>query len=164
MDETLAGLKEIALPEHVSYAPQTAAWYILFGLIFFGAIWIALRMYRTWAANRYRREALIRLADIQSSLKGSRTRRAGVAALPALVKQTALAFASRESVAGLSGNDWLAFLDSSYSGRGFSEGAGRLLPELSYQSASRVEQITDQELADLFDLLGLWIRRHRAVI
>ncbi len=55
MEEKLTELKEIILPEPVSYMPQTVAWYILFGLLLIAAVWLAVRWYRHWAANRYRK-------------------------------------------------------------------------------------------------------------
>ena len=164
MEEKLTGLKEIVLPEPVSYVPQTTAWYILFGLIFLTGIWLARRWYRRWAANRYRKAALQRLAEIELNLSGSDSRATSISALPVLVKQTTLAFVARDKVAGLSGKVWLAFLDSTYIGRAFTEGPGKLLPELSYWPIPKLARVPDEELQALIGLLRKWIRRHRAAI
>ncbi len=160
----LAGLKEIALPEPLSYIPQTVAWYILFGLVLMATIWLALRWYRRWAANRYRKAALQRLAEIELNLSDSDSRATSISALPVLVKQTTLAFAARDRVAGLSGKVWLAFLDSTYIGRAFTEGPGKLLPELSYWPIPKLARVPDEELQALIGLIRKWIRRHRAAI
>jgi Domain of unknown function (DUF4381) len=48
-------------------------------------------------------------------------------ALALLVRRTALAIFPRETIAPLSGAAWLDFLDRSYEGHEFSQGAGRTL-------------------------------------
>ncbi len=164
MEEKLTELKEIILPEPVSYLPQTVAWVILFGLLLMATIWLAVRWYRHWAANRYRKAALKRLAEIEMNLSDSASRATSISALPVLVKQTTLAFAAREKVAGLSGKRWLTFLDSTYIGWAFTEGPGKLLPELSYWPVLKLERVSDDELQALIGLLRKWIRRHRAAI
>lgn len=126
------------------------------------AIWLALRWYRHWTANRYRRTALQRLLEIEDGLRHSDNKFNALATLPVLVKQTTLAFAPREYVANLSGKAWLAFLDSTYAGKAFTEGPGKFLPELSYQPASKIEEIMEEELKSLLSLLKKWIRRHHA--
>ncbi len=160
----LAGLKEIALPEPFSYMPQTVAWVILFGLVLMATVWLAVRWYRRWLANRYRKAALQRLAEIELNLRDSASRAKSISALPVLVKQTTLAFSARDKVAGLSGKKWLIFLDSTYMGWAFTEGPGKLLPELSYWPILKLERVSDEELQALIGLLRKWIRRHRAAI
>ena len=60
-NEKLVQLQELALPEAVSYMPQTLAWYIVFGLLLLLAGWQAWRWYKRRKANRYRRAALSEL-------------------------------------------------------------------------------------------------------
>ena len=150
--EALAELREISLPEPVSCAPQTAGWYIVGALMVVGLVWLAVRWHHSWRANRYRREALAELSALE--------REANLAALPALVKRTALSFAPREQVAGLSGNRWLEFLDGTAGDNAFTTGPGRLLPRLAY-AADRLDESSSQELLETF---RRWIRRHNARI
>ncbi|MGW8466428.1 DUF4381 domain-containing protein [Pseudomonas sp. CLCA07] len=60
-------LKEIALPAPVSYAPQTCGWWVLPGLLVIAVLLISARRYWQWRRDRYRREALVRLAELQAS-------------------------------------------------------------------------------------------------
>ncbi|WP_223520708.1 DUF4381 domain-containing protein [Pseudomonas sp. GL-B-19] len=60
-------LKEIALPASVSYAPQTWGWWVLPGLLVIAVLLISARRYWQWRRDRYRREALVRLAELQAS-------------------------------------------------------------------------------------------------
>ena len=157
MQEQLSNLKEIPLPEPVSYFPQTAAWYILLALaVIILAFWLA-HLYRVSLRNRYRREALKTLDEIERSVRP-------VSELPVLVKRIGLAIAPRKTVASLSGDAWLRFLDSAWQGTAFTKGPGKILPELAYKSPQSLPPVSDERLQDLFALLRQWIRRHRARI
>lgn len=148
---TLAALREIPLPPPISYAPQTAGWLVVAVALVTVLGRAAFRRHVRWLANRYRRAALAELADIE--------RRGATAAVPALLKRTALAFAPRASVAALSDAEWLAFLDRTCPPGGFTSGAGRLLSQLAYGDAAAVAE------ADRRALVGLvrhWIEHHDA--
>ncbi len=149
MDE----LKEIPLPLPVSWFPQTAGWYVVAALVAVGLVWLLLRFVRHWRANRYRRDALAELERIR------RTSSAGE--LPELVKRVALRIAPRAGVAALTGSQWLAFLDQSYGGTGFSKGPGQALPVIAYQGT---EKIATEQVDTLFQLVGEWIRKHHVVV
>jgi len=157
MQTQLENLKEIPLPDPVSYAPQTIAWYILFGIVIILAVFWILVLYRRSVRNRYRREALAQLEEIERSVRP-------LSDIPLLVKRVALAIAPRETVAALSGDTWLAFLDSTWKNGEFSSGPGRLLPDLAYRKPESLPEISDRRMRDLFALLHRWIRRHRAGI
>ena len=162
MPPELAGLKEMALPEPVAYLPQTSAWYVLFALVGLTVVWLLWRWYRSYRANRYRREALLQLDRIVEDLGDREKHSSALSELPALTKQTALAFAARDQIASFSDGPWLTFLDSTYKGNAFTEGPGRLLPDLSYASPFRLSSLRDDELKELITLLRNWIRRHHA--
>src|SRR5690242_20110761 len=83
-------LKEIALPAPVSYAPQTWGWWALLGVLVVAVLLVGARRYWQWQRDRYRREALVRLAGLQTSddqLKALRE-------LPELLKRVALSMPS----------------------------------------------------------------------
>jgi hypothetical protein len=79
-------LKEIALPAPVSYAPQTWGWWVLLGLLMIAVLLISARRYWQWRRDRYRREALVRLAELQNSTDQLSAMRE----LPKLLKRVAL--------------------------------------------------------------------------
>jgi hypothetical protein len=157
MEEQLSNLQEIALPEPVAYTPQTIGWYILAFLVLISVILLFVRWRKQVRKNLYRREALSRLDEIEAG-------KIPLTELPVLVKRVALAFTPREKVAGLSGKNWLEFLDSTLVSKEFSTGPGRLLPELSYSTADSIQKVSDSDQRELFDLIRRWIRRHRAGI
>jgi hypothetical protein len=87
-------LKEIALPAPVSYAPQTWGWWVLLGLLVLTALIIAARRYWQWRRDRYRREALVRLAQLQQRSDDLSALRE----LPELLKRTALSMPNTVTV------------------------------------------------------------------
>ena len=142
----LEGMREIALPEAVSAAPQTIGWWILLAVLLIVMGLVAWRMWRRHRRNAYRRLGLARLDGIATH------------ELPALVKRTALDAYGREEVASLTDAAWLAFLDHAYGGTGFSNGPGRVLPALAYDAATALSEGKQRELTDL---IRTWIKRHR---
>lgn len=155
---SIADLKEIPAPPPVSYMPQTAGWWVLAGIVLLALAAYAFVRWRRWRRNRYRREAQAELAAIEHAVADAGTRAAALAAIPVLVKRTALAWAPRTLVASLSGPAWLRYLDDTFPPGGFADGPGRTLDALAYDDAS----VRDDELASLLALLHRWIDDHVA--
>lgn len=141
-------LHDIVLPGSVSYVPQTTAWFVVGGMLVVAMTAWLLGWLRRRRRNRYRRLALEALDDI--------LRRQAYGEIPSLVKRTALCVRPRAEVASLTGEAWLEFLDESYGGREFTEGAGRLLPALAYREVDAFD--VDAVAA----VLRHWIRNHDA--
>lgn len=139
----LGKLHDFYQPPPPSWAPQTMGWYVVFGLLFLLAVWVAWRVFARWRRNRYRREALWELE------------RAGVSAIPALLKRTALAAWPREQVASLSGEPWLQFLEIHY--KAFSKDQGQHILDLEYRDAT----LEPEEERKVRHAAADWIRRHR---
>jgi hypothetical protein len=156
----LEKLHEILLPNPVSWMPQTIGWYVALGVILFVAGWWVYRRLRHHRTNRYRRLALEELAVIEQELQRPEKRAKALAEIPALLKWTALSTFPRSEVAGLSGEKWLAFLDKTMGGKNFTEGEGRLLPELAYASVQRIAQLPDEQITNLLQLIRRWIKIH----
>jgi hypothetical protein len=157
--QALADLREIPLPAPISYRPATVGWVVVGVLVLAAAAYAAWRWWRRWQANRYRREALRAMDDLERRLARVDTRAAAIAELPALLKRTALARFPRARVAPLTDTEWLAFLDHTCPPGGFVAGPGRWLPRLAYATGG------EPPLPDLRDLLALvrrWIRYHDA--
>ena len=148
-------LHDIVEPTAVSWLPQTAGWLVLAVLLVGVAAWWAWKRYEAWRNAAYRRAALEVLAELRA---GGTT---ALPSLPALVKRVAISASDRRSVAALSGRAWLEYLDRSYVGAAFTEGPGRLLPELAYASRETIGGIGQADVDGLFALLEDWIRTHR---
>jgi hypothetical protein len=157
---TLDALREIALPDPVSYAPQTVGWWIVFGVLAVGLGEMALAACLRWWSRRHRRAALASLDDLMGRLVGP-GRIGALREIPAVVKRVALVSFGRENTAPMAGPDWLAFLDETYGGTGFREGAGKLLTAISYGPQEQLGAISDDDATDLVAVVRQWVQAHR---
>jgi Domain of unknown function (DUF4381) len=158
----LQALQELPLPTPVSYAPQTAGWALVAVLAIALLAWAAWSVRQRRRRQRYRRIALTELAGIEARLSERAQRAAALAAIPPLLKRTALAVVSRERVAALTGDEWLAFLQGT---RGhFDARSGALLAFVSYAPQPQVAAVSDQEAATLVGHVRDWIEHHHVEV
>ena len=151
---SLDRLHDIVVPDPVPWWPPAPGWYVVAALALLVLAVFAWRAWRDWKRNAYRRAALAELDRIGDG--GGE----GLAALPALLKRTALVAYSRTEVASLFGDAWLEFLDREGNTDRFTEGPGRLLPELSFRPGA-AEGIDERNATELLAMVRDWIRRHR---
>ncbi len=98
---SLDNLRDIVVPEAVSWWPFAPGWY---GLILAALVVLAVlvwRQFRRWKQNAYRREALDALRQASST-----------AEIANLLKRTALSAFPRAQVAGLTGEAWCDWLET----------------------------------------------------
>ncbi len=157
----LIGLRDIVLVEPVSYLPATLGWAVLGALVAVATAGLIRDRWRRWRADAYRRRALDELAALEVQLRDPLRRAGALVGLAPLVKRTVLAFAPRERVAALSGEDWLRFLDDLGGRKSFVDGPGRRLEEAAFCSPERLDQFPDEETVALFGAVESWVREHR---
>ena len=143
-------LRDIHLPAPIGWWPPAIGWWLLLMLVpllIAALVWIVRRGRRVTPVKLALREldALQANAEIDplEQLRG----------LSILMKRAALSVHGREHVAGLTGEDWLRWLDESMGGTRFREGPGRLLADAPYRPTPPA--------AELLELLGLcreWLR------
>jgi hypothetical protein len=148
---------ELSVPEEVSLAPQTPAWYLLGAALAGAAVVAMVRAAQRYRRDAYRRAALTELARLREAAAGAE-RSDALAQLPVLLKRCALAAFSRERVAGLSGARWHAFLEHTAPGA-LGDAAKSTLSMLVLEGAG---ELPPQVERDLFDGIERWLRRHRA--
>jgi hypothetical protein len=154
--DPLTDLRGYHLPDPVSWWPPAPGWWVLALL---GLCLAALFVH--WLASRYRRGAAMRVAKAElAGLRAdfARDRDAGAYArgLSRLLRRFALSRFPRDAVAGLTGEKWLAFLDSRGGEGRFADGPGSLLLEAPYRSISA----SDAGVDELAELVLDWIRRN----
>lgn len=154
MDPEQIPLRDLHLPEAIGWWPLAPGWWVLLALFAVGALILLRRAWRRWRRDAPRRLALKELARLEGSWREAPNPVLLAAGLSELVRRTMLAYASRQEVAGLTGREWLAWLDRGLDEKPFSEGPGRVLQELPYRR-------TDSSLAavDVDGLLAAVRRR-----
>ena len=152
------GIDEIILPDTISWWPSAPGWQVAGIIATLYLVVKASRLATRWWHNRYRREVLRQLLNVQREA-GSRLQDV-VAVLPYYMRVTALQAYPRQDVASLSGNDWLVFLDTHYSGPSFSGGIGEKLIAVAYLPPERW-QLGEKESHALIEMSRQWIARHK---
>ncbi|MBB2750854.1 UNVERIFIED_ORG: hypothetical protein GGI57_001530 [Rhizobium aethiopicum] len=154
-ETALRSLKDIALPPPVSIMPQTWGWLLVAVLLAAAALTWAVVAYRRWQRNAYRREALKRLAVIETAIGNPQGQAEAAEALCELVKRTALSAWPRAQVAGLSGAEWAKFVAA------HGDGAGERLKVLFDDLEYRQQTPLDADAAgDLVLDTRRWIEEH----
>ncbi len=139
MGDPLAELRGYHPPDPVSWWPPAPGWWLLALLIVGLLTWVMV-----WALGARRQRRLARAApraalDELAALRAAHARDGDATAfargLSRLLRRFALARYPRRAVAGLSGEDWLAFLDAHGGGGRFQAGPGRDLLTAPYRPA-----------------------------
>jgi hypothetical protein len=151
----LEQLRDIHLPDPVSLWPLAPGWWLLAASTLIAIATIVFFFVRHRRRNAYRRAALAILNDIES-LRVNGDHSLYLQQLNQLLKQTALVMDDSKNISGLSGKQWLQFLDSSGNTTGFSTGAGSILADGQYRPA-----VAADDLTALQQLAARWIREHR---
>ncbi|WP_425090230.1 DUF4381 domain-containing protein [Tropicimonas sp. S265A] len=136
-------LVEPAPPDPISMVPQTAGWAIVAGIGIALILFALLRMRARHRANAYRRAALAQLAQPHPK----------AADVATTLRRTALAAFPRAEVAGLTGSDWIAFLQRT--------GDGPLSPQVADElvTAPYLAPVVTASPA-LTDFAATWVRSH----
>ncbi|MHC8344345.1 DUF4381 domain-containing protein [Pseudomonas sp. RT6P73] len=177
-------LKEIGLPTPVSYAPQTWGWWVLLGVLVTAVLLVGARRYWQWRRDRYRREALVRLAELQSSSD----QLGALRELPELLKRVALSLPNPvgarlarepdatvpqtdrvivlrgqatllQGVAALGGDDWQAFLVR-HSSQPLPADFSQQLAQLAYAPDAALLALPGDKRQQLFDTCKHWVEHH----
>jgi len=134
MDPAALPLRDIRLPDPVSWWPPAPGWWLLAVVLAALFVWIAVRVQRAHRQGRARRHALRQLKKLETQYDRDGDAVALARGLSVLVRRTMLAYAPRADVAGLAGDAWLDWLDNGLANPQFRLGAGRALAELPYRN------------------------------
>ncbi|MEN8190681.1 MAG: DUF4381 domain-containing protein [Thermodesulfobacteriota bacterium] len=132
---SLSNLRDIAIPEPPPLWPPAPGTIILLVFVFLAVCYAALLCYRHWKQNAYRRAGLLLLQDAVTKHDMAIT-----------LKRVAMAAFSREEVASLYGEEWIAFLNNSCNRCNFSP---------SFISGEEKRASRDER-----DIAALWIKHH----
>ncbi|VVM84361.1 DUF4381 domain-containing protein [Pseudomonas fluorescens] len=180
-------LKEMALPAPVSYAPQTWGWWALLALLIITLVVTGARRYWQWRRDRYRREALVRLEELQRRSNDLSALRE----LPELLKRVAISMPNAKPVgasllakralhsttlatdttpsragslpqgspAALGNEDWQAFLQR-HSKQPLPSDFSQQLARLAYAPDAILLAMPSEQRQQLFSTSKTWVERH----
>jgi hypothetical protein len=142
MNENALPLRDLHLPDPIGWWPLAPGWWAVIALAVAGLLWLAWRWYRAWQFEAPRRHALRELARIEAEYLEHRDPVALGKAASELLRRGMLAYAPRASVAGLTGEAWLAWLDEGMAVPYFHTEGGKSLLSLPYRRP-------DDDLSDI---------------
>jgi len=128
-------LRDLHLPEMVGWWPLAPGWWVVIGLAVVGLVLLLRRLLRKRARGAARRHALRQLNSLVADYEQHHDVVAFGAQMSRLLRRAMLAYAPRQEIAGLTGDEWLAWLDRGLQVPQFVNGPGRVLLELPYRDA-----------------------------
>lgn len=136
--DPLADLRDWHLPDPVSWWPPAPGWWLVAAGILVGLVLVVRLWFRWRGRTSLQLAARLELERLGRDLAADGDRRRYLAELSRLLRRLALARYPRAQVAGLTGDDWLAFLDATGGAGEFSDGVGRVLVESAYRPTAEI--------------------------
>lgn len=133
MDETALPLRDLHLPDAIGWWPLAPGWWGVIAALGVLLGYVLLRLYRQWQFNAPRRYAMQELARCEAEYLEHRNPVTLGKQLSELLRRGMLAYAPREKVAGLTGSEWLAWLDQGMPLPYFHTEGGKSLLNLPYR-------------------------------
>lgn len=132
MDPEQIPLRALHLPDAIGWWPLAPGWWVVIGLAVLGLL-LLRRAVELRGRSAPRRHAMRQFERLKVEYERHGNAVTLSTELSGLTRRTMLAYAQRADVAGLTGEDWLAWLDRGLAEPIFVAGAGRNLLELPYR-------------------------------
>jgi len=147
MDPEQIPLRDLHLPEAIDWWPLAPGWWLVMVLAIV-ALGYLLRLYlHKHARGAARRYALRQLNELTAEFEQHHDVFEFSSQMSELLRRTMLAYAPRTEVAGLTGDEWLAWLDRDLDQPRFQSDTGRKLLELPYRRPG--DDISGLDLVDV---------------
>lgn len=111
MNEPALELRDIHLPEPISWWPLAPGWWLVLSatVIVMVVFFLGRKIYRS---RQLKRDIHTELDTIKQQFQTSDDRSQLARALSILLRRASISFYPRENIAGLTGEHWLAYLDA----------------------------------------------------
>lgn len=150
--DPLAQLKDIHLPEAISWWPLAPGWYVLLVLIAFAGAFLTLCLYKRYRYALAKKYALILLTTYEKDYEQEQNSSLISARISELLRRVALVYYPRHQVASLHGKAWLDFLNQTGKGIDFN-----LVQEMLFEAPFKPRGCMN--LKPLFHSAKLWIQQ-----
>ena len=111
MNEQALNLKDIHLPEPILWWPLAPGWWMVIALLFVavGLLVIAKKIYQS---KQLKRDIAAELEIIKQQFSQTQNKRVLAKSLSILLRRVCISYQTTQNVAGLTGDDWLLWLDN----------------------------------------------------
>ncbi|MBT8107935.1 MAG: DUF4381 domain-containing protein [Gammaproteobacteria bacterium] len=147
MDPKQIPLRDLHLPGDISWWPLAPGWWVLIALALIALGYLVHLYLQHRSGSAARRYALRQLNALTAEFEQHGDAVAFSSSLSELLRRTMLAYAPRQDVAGLTGEEWLQWLDRDLDQPRFQGDTGRKLLELPYRRPD--DELSALELVDV---------------
>jgi hypothetical protein len=147
MDPKQIPLRDLHLPEAISWWPLAPGWWVLIAGALIALSYLVHLYLQHRSGSAARRYALRQLDALTAEFEQHGDAVAFSSNVSELLRRTMLAYAPRGEVAGLTGEAWLQWLDRGLDRPRFQGDAGRKLLELPYRRPD--DELSALELVDV---------------
>lgn len=151
--DPLAGLKDIHLPEPISWWPPAPGWWFLTIIVMLAVGFGSFFLWQRIKKNRYRKEGLKKLDNIFLKVH-EMEKKVFLQEISKIMRRVAIQSYGREKVSSLTGGKWLKFLDETGATSQFSEGEGIAFGTALYQADCKIDE------GKIYTLARKWIKGH----
>ena len=114
MDKQALDLKDIHLPEPISWWPLASGWWFLLTCLVLLAV-IVFFIKKAHQSKQLNREINIEIKKIKNQFRHTKNKYELAQSLSILLRRSSISYYSEKEVAGLTGEQWLTFLDDTTS-------------------------------------------------
>lgn len=147
-------LRDIHLPDAISWWPPAPGWWIIAGVLVLTLLlgYMARKYYRSKAIHRH---IVTEIETIKNNYQSNKNTYTLIQSLSVLLRRCCISFYPRHETAGLTGKDWLRYLDSTYpekhasSDCPFQQGVGKILASAPYMAEHNTIDIDANALLEL---------------
>lgn len=111
MNESTLNLRDIHLPDPISWWPIAPGWWLLIITVFIMAVIVFLSR-KIYRSKQLKRDIHAELAVIKQQFQQTQNRSQLAKSLSILLRRASISFYPAKDIAGLTGESWLAYLDN----------------------------------------------------
>jgi len=134
----LADLRDIHLPDAVSWWPPATGWWLLVLLVIV-IIVISRRIFKYIQNKPLNKLAIVEFRKIELSFQSHQDKTQLAQDISVLLRRICLSYKPRKEAASLTGKDWLEFLTNMTEDNYFSEQLGDIIFNAPYQKQSQFD-------------------------
>lgn len=124
-------LRDIHLPDPVSWWPPAAGWWILISIAILGFVFIIVWR-KIQQKKRIKKAALAEFENIRTAYQNDINPALLARSLSTLLRRICLSYYPHTNVPGMTGKQWLSYLDDTAEVKGFQTGSGKILATAPY--------------------------------
>lgn len=147
-------LRDIHLPEPVSWWPPAPGWWILLGVTVLVLILIFL-LRKIHQKNRIKKAALAELEKIRTAYRSDMNPAHLARSISTLLRRICLTYYPHSNVPGMTGHQWLSYLDNTADVKGFETDKGNILATAPYLPQRKCPNFDAEALLSLCEA---WIQ------